>query len=218
MAEKMSLKERQTALQEIAARVSQCPLCPLAAGRTRAVPGAGRADADIMFIGEAPGFHEDQQGLPFVGQSGKYLDELLGKIGLSRGEVFITNVVKCRPPGNRDPLPDEIDICVNTYLKQQVEIIQPKLIATLGRFSMALFFSKDARITKIHGQPLRANNRIYYPLFHPAAVLRNPNLRPAMEADFRRMLDLLAEIAQMPDTPDAPDEPPSSPPQQLSLF
>jgi len=214
----MSLKERQTALQEIAARVSQCPLCPLAAGRTRAVPGAGRADADIMFIGEAPGFHEDQQGLPFVGQSGKYLDELLGKIGLSRGEVFITNVVKCRPPGNRDPLPDEIDICVNTYLKQQVEIIQPKLIATLGRFSMALFFSKDARITKIHGQPLRANNRIYYPLFHPAAVLRNPNLRPAMEADFRRMLDLLAEIAQMPDTPDAPDEPPPAPPQQLSLF
>ena len=218
MAEKMSLKERQTALQEIAARVSQCPLCPLAAGRTRAVPGAGRADADIMFIGEAPGFHEDQQGLPFVGQSGKYLDELLGKIGLSRGEVFITNVVKCRPPGNRDPLPDEIDICVNTYLKQQVEIIQPKLIATLGRFSMALFFSKDARITKIHGQPLRANNRIYYPLFHPAAVLRNPNLRPAMEADFRRMLDLLAEIAQMPDTPDTPDEPPPAPPQQLSLF
>lgn len=135
-------------------------------------------------------------------------------IGLSREEVFITNVVKCRPPNNRDPLPDEIDICVSTYLKQQVEIIHPKIIATLGRFSMALFFSNNARITKIHGQPLRANGRIYYPLFHPAAVLRNPNLRPAMEADFKRMLTLVGEIA---DTPDS-DEPPPSPPKQLSLF
>ncbi len=216
MAEKMSLTERQAALQEIADRVRQCTLCPLSTGRTNAVPGAGRVDAEIMFVGEAPGFYEDQQGLPFVGASGKYLDELLGKIGLTRDEVFITNVVKCRPPGNRDPLPDEIDICVSTYLKQQVEIIQPKLIATLGRFSMALFFPKDARITKIHGHPLRANNRVYYPLFHPAAVLRNPNLRPAMEADFRRISELIAEIAQS-SGPDTPDEPPP-PPQQLSLF
>lgn len=216
MAEKMSLTERQAALQEIADRVRQCTLCPLSTGRTNAVPGAGRVDAEIMFVGEAPGFYEDQQGLPFVGASGKYLDELLGKIGLTRDEVFITNVVKCRPPGNRDPLPDEIDICVSTYLKQQVEIIQPKLIATLGRFSMALFFPKDARITKIHGHPLRANNRVYYPLFHPAAVLRNPNLRPAMEADFRRISELIAEIAQS-SRPDTPDEPPP-PPQQLSLF
>lgn len=216
MAEKMSLTERQAALQEIADRVRQCTLCPLSTGRTNAVPGAGRVNAEIMFVGEAPGFYEDQQGLPFVGASGKYLDELLGKIGLTRDEVFITNVVKCRPPGNRDPLPDEIDICVSTYLKQQVEIIQPKLIATLGRFSMALFFPKDARITKIHGHPLRANNRVYYPLFHPAAVLRNPNLRPAMEADFRRISELIAEIAQS-SRPDTPDEPPP-PPQQLSLF
>jgi len=213
MADKMSLMERQAALQEIADRIRQCTLCPLAAGRTNAVPGAGRVDADIMFVGEAPGFYEDQQGLPFVGASGKYLDELLGKIGLTRDEVFITNVVKCRPPGNRDPLPDEIDICVNTYLKQQVEIIQPRLIATLGRFSMALFFPKDARITKIHGQPLRANERLYYPLFHPAAVLRNPNLRPAMEADFKRIPELIAEISRS----SKPDEPPP-PPQQLSLF
>ncbi len=214
MADKMTLQEREAALEEIAGRIRQCPLCPLAAGRTHAVPGAGRADADIMFIGEAPGYHEDQQGLPFVGQSGKYLNELLEMIGLSREEVFISNVVKCRPPNNRDPLPDEIEICVNTYLKEQVEIIRPKIIATLGRFSMALFFSKNARITKIHGQPLRANNRIYYPLFHPAAVLRNPNLRPAMEADFKRMLTLIEEAANAPD----PDEPPPSPPQQLSLF
>jgi len=214
VADKMTLQEREAALEEIAGRIRQCPLCPLAAGRTHAVPGAGRADADIMFIGEAPGYHEDQQGLPFVGQSGKYLNELLEMIGLSREEVFISNVVKCRPPNNRDPLPDEIEICVNTYLKEQVEIIRPKIIATLGRFSMALFFSKNARITKIHGQPLRANNRIYYPLFHPAAVLRNPNLRPAMEADFKRMLTLIEEAANAPD----PDEPPPSPPQQLSLF
>ena len=214
MADKMTLQEREAALEEIAGRIRQCPLCPLAAGRTHAVPGAGRADADIMFIGEAPGYHEDQQGLPFVGQTGKYLNELLEMIGLSREEVFISNVVKCRPPNNRDPLPDEIEICVNTYLKEQVEIIRPKIIATLGRFSMALFFSKNARITKIHGQPLRANNRIYYPLFHPAAVLRNPNLRPAMEADFKRMLTLIEEAANAPD----PDEPPPSPPQQLSLF
>lgn len=215
MADKRSFKERQAALHEIADRIRPCTLCPLAAGRTNAVPGAGRADADIMFIGEAPGFYEDQQGLPFVGASGKYLDELLGKIGLTRDDVFITNVVKCRPPGNRDPLPDEIDICVTTYLKQQVEIIQPRLIATLGRFSMALFFPKDARITKIHGHPLRANERIYYPLFHPAAVLRNPNLRPAMEADFKRIPELVAEISR---SSKSDDSPPPPPPQQLSLF
>ena len=187
MADKMTLQEREAALEEIAGRIRQCPLCPLAAGRTHAVPGAGRADADIMFIGEAPGYHEDQQGLPFVGQSGKYLNELLEMIGLSREEVFISNVVKCRPPNNRDPLPDEIEICVNTYLKEQVEIIRPKIIATLGRFSMALFFSKNARITKIHGQPLRANNRIYYPLFHPAAVLRDPSKRRPVWEDFQKI-------------------------------
>lgn len=216
MAEKMSLEERRAALQEIGDIIRQCRLCPLYSGRTHAVPGAGRVDAEIMFIGEAPGFHEDQQGLPFVGASGKYLDELLAKIGLKRDQVFITNVVKCRPPGNRDPQPDEIGTCVETYLKRQVEIIQPKLIATLGRFSMALYFSPDARITRLHGQPKRANNRIYYPLFHPAAVLRNPNLRPAMEADFKRMPALLAELADLPGD-DKPDEPPP-PPKQLSLF
>jgi len=216
MAEKMSLEERRAALQEIGDTIRQCRLCPLYSGRTHAVPGAGRVDAEIMFIGEAPGFHEDQQGLPFVGASGKYLDELLAKIGLKRDQVFITNVVKCRPPGNRDPQPDEIETCVETYLKRQVELIRPKLIATLGRFSMALYFPPDARITRLHGQPKRANNRIYYPLFHPAAVLRNPNLRPAMEADFKRMPALLAELADLPGG-DEPDEPPP-PPKQLSLF
>lgn len=213
MSDILSLDERRAALEQIAQEIRACQACPLHNARTRVVPGAGRPDAEILFIGEAPGYHEDQQGLPFVGASGKYLGELLGMIGLTRNDVFITNVVKCRPPGNRDPLPAEIDTCVKTYLNRQIEIIRPKIIVTLGRFSMALFFPPTARITKVHGQPRRADGRIYYPVFHPAAVLRNMNLRPAMEADFRRMLDLLKEIEASNDT--TPDEPP---PQQLSLF
>jgi len=214
VSELKSLEDRQAALAAIAGEIRKCQQCPLYSGRTHAVPGSGRADADILFIGEAPGYHEDQEGLPFVGASGKYLDQLLAQIGFSREQVFITNVVKCRPPGNRDPLPPEIDTCVPTYLKRQVEIIRPKVIATLGRFSMALFFPNTARISRIHGQPKRANGRIYYPLFHPAAVLRNPNLRPAMEEDFRRMLKLLGEIERVDD----PGDEPPPPPRQLSLF
>jgi DNA polymerase len=213
MANSQSLDERRATLEAIAQEVRGCVKCPLHTGRTHAVPGAGRVDADIMFIGEAPGFHEDQQGLPFVGASGKYLDQLLAQIGLSRDEVFITNVVKCRPPGNSDTLPAEIQTCTSNYLNRQIEVIQPKLIATLGRYSMAMFFSPDARISKIHGQPKRAGGRIYYPLFHPAAVLRNPNLRDEMEADFKRMLQLIKEIEQ---ANHIDDEPP--PPKQLSLF
>ncbi|MBN1203274.1 MAG: uracil-DNA glycosylase [Anaerolineae bacterium] len=208
-----NLDERRAALESIAKEVRGCDQCPLHSGRTKAVPGAGRADADIMFIGEAPGYYEDQQGLPFVGASGKYLDQLLGQIGLSRQDVFITNVIKCRPPGNRDPLPAEIETCTGAYLDRQIEIIRPRLIATLGRFSMALFFPKNSRISRIHGQPKRSGGRIYYPLFHPAAVLRNPNLRPVMEEDFKRMLTLIEEIDQ---AGEIEDEPP--PPKQLSLF
>jgi len=209
-----SLWERRRALDDYARQIRVCTLCPLFSARTLAVPGAGRADAEIMFIGEAPGYHEDQQGLPFVGASGKYLGELLALIGLTRNDVFITNVVKCRPPGNREPHPDEINTCVPTYLEHQIALVQPKLIATLGRFSMALFFPPNARISKIHGQPLHADGRIYYPLFHPAAVLRNPSLRPAMEADFKRMLALRDEVEQA--ARPAPDDEP--PPTQLSLF
>jgi uracil-DNA glycosylase len=211
--EPMSLEERRAALEAVGKEIRACTRCPLHSARTNAVPGVGRADTDIMFIGEAPGYHEDQQGLPFVGASGKYLGELLNQIGLSRTDVFITNVVKCRPPGNRDPQSNEIDTCMPAYLNRQIEIIQPKLVATLGRFSMALFFPKNSRITKIHGQPKRAEGRIYYPLFHPAAVLRNPNLRPVMEEDFKRMLDLIKEIEE---AGGVEDDPP--PPQQLSLF
>lgn len=213
------MEENKTAdsreeLEQLAQQIRACELCGLHSARTNAVPGAGRPDADIMFIGEAPGYHEDQQGLPFVGASGKYLGELLTMIGLTRSDVFITNVVKCRPPGNRDPQSEEIDTCVPAYLDKQIQVIQPKIIATLGRFSMALFFPKNARISKIHGQPKRADGRIYYPLFHPAAVLRNPNLRPVMEEDFKRMLDLLEEIEK---TGGGVDEDPPEP-KQLSLF
>jgi len=172
-------------------------------------------DADIMFIGEGPGYHEDQQGLPFVGASGKYLEQLLAMIGLSRQDVFITNVVKCRPPGNRDPLPSEIETCTSNYLNRQIAVIQPKVIATLGRYSMGLFFPPTAKITKVHGQPLRKDGRVYYPLFHPAAVLRNPDLQSAMEEDFKRMMALVKEVERQPHDQD--DEAPP-PPQQLSLF
>lgn len=214
MTAKHNAEQGRNGLEAIAKDIRACKLCQLHSARTNAVPGAGRPDAEIMFIGEAPGYHEDQQGLPFVGASGKYLGDLLEMIGLTRNDVFITNVVKCRPPGNRDPLPGEIDICVPTYLEQQIAAIRPRIIATLGRFSMALFFPNNARISKIHGQPKRADGRICYPLFHPAAVLRNPNLRPVMEEDFKRMLDLLAEIEK---SGDDPDEPPQQP-KQLSLF
>lgn len=213
MTEDNKLEARREMLEDLAQTIRACEKCPLHSARTNAVPGAGRFDADIMFVGEAPGYHEDQQGLPFVGASGKYLGELLGLIGLTRNDVFITNVVKCRPPGNRDPLKDEMDICVPTYLEPQIDAIKPKIIATLGRFSMALFFPKNVRISKIHGQPKRADGRIYYPLFHPAAVLRNPNLRPVMEDDFKRMRDLLEEIEQSGGVDDDPPEP-----KQLSLF
>jgi uracil-DNA glycosylase family 4 len=212
----MSLEEQRAALEAIAQEIRTCQQCPLYSGRTNAVPGTGRADADIMFIGEGPGYHEDQQGLPFVGASGQYLTELLTKIGLSRNDVYITNVIKCRPPGNRDPLPIEMDTCVPTYLQRQIDVIKPKIVATLGRFSMGLFFDKNARISRIHGQPKRADGRIYYPIFHPAAVLRNPNLRPAMEEDFKRMLTLIKEIEDAGPNQKPDDEPPA--PKQLSLF
>jgi uracil-DNA glycosylase len=179
-------------LSAVHSEVYGCTLCGLCTGRTRTVPGAGNPDAEILFIGEAPGEHEDLQGLPFVGKSGQYLDELLAKNGLSRDAVFIANVVKCRPPNNRDPLPAEIEAC-NAYLTRQIEIIDPLVIATLGRYSMGMFFP-NARISAIHGQPKYGTLRAYYPLYHPAAVLRDGNLRPVMESDFARLLDVVAEV------------------------
>lgn len=179
-------------LSAIHTEIYACTRCALHKGRSRTVPGAGSPDAEILFIGEAPGLHEDEQGLPFVGKSGQYLDELLAGIGLAREQVFIANVVKCRPPNNRDPFTDEIEAC-NPYLRRQIEVIDPLVIATLGRYSMAMFFP-NARISDIHGQPKFGTKRAYFPLYHPAAVLRNANLRPDMEADFARLLDIVEEM------------------------
>lgn len=183
---------RATVLNEVADRVRVCTLCDLHLSRTKAVPGAGKIDAEILFIGEGPGFHEDRQGLPFVGRSGDYLEQMLALIGMTRDQVFITNVVKCRPPENRDPQPIEITTC-KPYLDRQEEAIDPLLIVTLGRFSMTRYFPKG-KITQIHGQPKIEARRAIIPMFHPAAVLRNPTLEPQMEADFRQIPALLEQI------------------------
>ncbi|MBZ0293810.1 MAG: uracil-DNA glycosylase [Anaerolineae bacterium] len=188
-------QDRAAALAEIAEEIKQCTKCALYKGTTNAVPGAGNIHAEIMFIGEGPGFHEDKQGLPFVGRSGDYLNYLLKLIGLDREQVFITNVVKHRPPENRDPLPDEIIAC-KPYLDKQIELIDPLVIATLGRFSMARYFP-NGKISQIHGQPLYDDNRAYYPFFHPAAALRNPGLRSDMEADFKRLLEVIEKVREM---------------------
>lgn len=214
--------DRAQALSAIAEQVKVCTRCPLYQGTTNAVPGAGNPNAQIMFIGEGPGFHEDRQGLPFVGRSGDYLTYLLKLIGLERDQVFITNVVKHRPPNNRDPQPDEIIAC-KPYLDEQIEIIQPAVIATLGRFSMARYFP-DAKISRVHGQPKYMGDPVtaYYPLFHPAAALRNASLRTDMEADIKRLPSVIEEVMsrrqkQTPgdSTPDTDDDQPL---QQMSLF
>ncbi len=212
-----ALHNRQAELAAIAAEVAACTKCPLhRLGRMRTVPGAGPANAEIMFIGEAPGFNEDKQGLPFVGRSGQYLNYLLGTVGLSRKDVFIANVIKCRPPDNRDPNPDELAACKD-YLDRQIAAINPKAIITLGRFSMARYFP-GARISQIHGQPKQIDGRLYFPMFHPAAALRNPNLRPEMEADMQKVMALIAQVKAGDVTEDDAPPPDEGPPVQLSLF
>jgi DNA polymerase len=200
-------------LPHLAEQIRACQRCPLGRLRTQAVPGEGRADAELMFIGEGPGFHEDRQGRPFVGNSGQMLDELLQGIGLARQDCFITNVIKCRPPENRDPLPQEIEAC-KPYLEQQIALVDPLLIVTLGRYSMAHFFAANARITHIHGQPLRLERAIVLPLYHPAAVLRNPGWRQDLAADFATIPALLAEARQLRQPP--PPPPPAF--EQLTLL
>jgi DNA polymerase len=155
-----------------------------------------------MFIGEAPGFHEDQQGRPFVGAAGRFLEELLEGIGMTRDDVFITNVIKCRPPGNRDPLPEEIRSC-GPYLDRQVELIRPTVVVTLGRFSMARAFPK-ARISRIHGQPRKIEGIVYYPMYHPAAALHRPSLRSTVEADMQRIPELIERADQIADSTPPP--------------
>lgn len=184
----MESGEKLDALRE---QIAVCTRCELHRAATNPVPGEGNPEARILLIGEAPGFHEDAHGKPFVGNSGKFLTQLLEKAGLSREEVFITNVVKHRPPGNRDPLPDEMAACAH-YLDEQIEIINPDVIVTLGRFSLARYFPGE-RISKIHGQPKEINGRYVVPMYHPAAALHNGSLRPEIEADFQKLPRLLAE-------------------------
>ncbi len=183
-------------LKKIAEAVAACKKCDLCHSREKGVPGEGPADAEIMFIGEGPGFHENMQGRPFVGAAGDLFVELLGAIGMKREQVFITNVVKCRPPGNRDPQPEELAAC-NPYLEKQLQIINPKVIVTLGRFSMARFIPQ-AKISEIHGQPVKMKGMLIVPFYHPAAALHSPSLRPTVDADFAKLPDLIKNAQQGP--------------------
>jgi uracil-DNA glycosylase family 4 len=200
-------------LTELYDQVRTCEKCQLSQSRTLAVPGEGPEDARILFIGEAPGFHEDRQGRPFVGAAGQYLNELLVKVGLKREEVYIANVIKCRPPGNRDPLPDEVATC-RTYLDRQIDLIRPHMVVTLGRFSMERYFP-GASISRIHGQPKRVGSVIYYPMFHPAAALHQPRWKSLLDEDFARIPGLLEQLDQIEEQEDQP-RPPQA--EQLSLF
>jgi uracil-DNA glycosylase family 4 len=196
VASELSAAERRELLKEVYAEAKTCTRCPeLAATRKTVVFGAGNADADLMFVGEAPGASEDEQGVPFVGRAGKLLEKLLGEIGLQRSEVFIANTLMCRPPGNRDPLPVEIDNC-HEYLLQKVELIQPTVICTLGNFSTKLLRGDPTGITRLHGQPevLTLGRRAVrlYPIFHPAAALYTPRMLETLREDFMRLPDLLA--------------------------
>src|SRR3989441_5059155 len=181
------------ALRMLAEEASACERCRLAPTRTQVVFGVGDPDADLMFVGEAPGFHEDQQGLPFVGQAGKLLDKLLAGIGLERSDVYVVNTLKCRPPGNRDPMPDEKQAC-EPFLFRQIELIQPKVIATLGNHATKQLTGKDVGITRVHGQEQEvtygSHRVILYPIYHPAAALYTPAMMKVLEEDFARLPQL----------------------------
>lgn len=186
--------EAEAVLKEIAGQVAVCKNCQLSYARKKAVPGEGPAHAEIMLIGEGPGFYENEQGRPFVGAAGKFLDELLEKAGVGRGDVFITNVVKCRPPGNRDPLPEELLAC-SSYLDRQIQAINPLIIVTLGRYSMAKFLP-NVRISEVHGKPAWVNGRLIVPMFHPAAALHQLSLKPSLERDFARLPEWIQHARQ----------------------
>ena len=221
--------DRAAALRAYADETAGCTRCPLAATRTQVVFGAGNPNADLLFVGEAPGFHEDQNGIPFVGQAGKLLDRLLAGIGLARSDIFIANVLKCRPPQNRDPQPDEIASC-EPHLFRQIELIQPKLVATLGNFATKLLSGKPVGITRVHGQEqavtLGGNSVLLYPLYHPAAALYTPSMLKVLEQDFARIPALIERsVSTTPLVPQTdPDAVPAAPPApvqetvQLGLF
>jgi uracil-DNA glycosylase family 4 len=197
-----------SALTELYQQIALCHKCDIARLRTKVVPGEGAENAEIMFIGEAPGWHEDQQGRPFVGQAGQYLDQLLLSINLKRPQVYIANVIKCRPPDNRDPLPMEIQNC-RQWLDSQIDIIKPKMIVTLGRYSMARYFPGKS-ISKIHGTAVKRDGIIYYAMYHPAAALHQGSLRKDVEEDIRKIPKLIAEMNTVK------EEKPQ--PQQLNMF
>lgn len=208
----------EPALIELYEEIADCPNCELARRRTQTVPGSGPASAEIMLIGEAPGAREDEQGLPFIGPAGRFLDELLASVDLSRETVYIANVVKCRPPDNRDPQPAEIAAC-QPFLDRQIEIIDPKLIVTLGRFSMARWFS-GTTISRVHGQPKQVDGRYVIPMYHPAAALHRGSLRGEIMADFARLPELLERARAGPEAsstappqPQPADARPSPPPE-----
>ena len=201
-------------LEQVAAEVNTCTKCNLCKTRTKAVPGEGNSSATIMLIGEGPGYHEDKQGRPFVGAAGQFLDELLASIGVKRSDVFITNVVKCRPPENRDPLPEEMSACA-PYLDRQIAAINPKVIVTLGRFSMQKFFAGE-RISAIHGRARKINGRICVAMYHPAAGLHQASLRSTIVEDFKKVKQALAEAERLPEA--EKPKPQDDQPQQLSLF
>jgi uracil-DNA glycosylase family 4 len=196
-----------SALDELNKEIALCQQCEIAKYRNRVVPGEGAEAADIMFIGEAPGWHEDQQGRPFVGPAGKFLDELLASIGLNRAQVYIANVIKCRPQGNRDPLPMEIQNC-RLWLERQIEIICPRMIVTLGRYSMAMFFPGKS-ISKIHGTAQKRDDVLYYAMYHPAAALHQGSLRQEIEADMLKIPTLLTQLETIKE---------EKPPEQLTMF
>jgi uracil-DNA glycosylase family 4 len=216
--------ERREELVALYREASGCLRCPLHEGRTRVVFGNGNADADLMFVGEGPGQQEDIQGLPFVGRAGKLLDQLLEEIGLSRGDVFVTNVVRCRPPGNRDPLPDEIAAC-RSYTDRQIQLIEPRLICTLGKFAMQVLTRTNRGITAVHGKPevheLGGRTVRVYPVFHPAAALRSTKTLEDLREAFARIPALLEEPPPVPIgavAPAAPVPGPEPDPPQMDLF
>jgi len=195
-------------LSELHEEIRRCRRCELAKHRTKAVPGEGSENADIMFIGEAPGWHEDQQGRPFVGPAGQFLDQLLSSVNLQRDQVYITNVIKSRPPGNRDPLPSEILAC-RYWLKHQIELVRLKMIVTLGRYAMATFFPGKS-ISKVHGTAQKQDGIIYYAMYHPAAALHQYSLRHTIEDDMLKIPPLVAEAKNIPEVKEEP--------KQLNMF
>lgn len=210
----------EEALAQVTKEVIACEKCALFHSRKKAVPGEGPAHSEIMFIGEGPGFYENEQGRPFVGAAGQFLDQLLAQAGLKRTDVWITNVVKCRPPGNRDPQPEELAAC-NEYLDRQITAINPSIIVTLGRFSMAKFMS-GAKISSVHGQMRKIGDRYVIAMFHPAAALHQSSLKPAILADFAKLPQLLDEarkgLGRNRPAANQNQETPKEEPKQLNLF